>query len=53
MAVLLARLTTEPTVMGGAADLEADDELWVERSVEAEEVVEDDRADKREDETAD
>lgn len=53
MAVLLARLTTEPTVIVGAADPEADVERRVERRVEAEGVVDGECADKREDETTD
>lgn len=53
MAVLLAKVTADWTVMTWAADLEGDVPLWVERKVEAEDVADDERDDKLEDERED
>lgn len=53
MAVLLARVTADPTVMDGVEDREADVPLWVERKVEAEDVADDERGNELEDERED
>lgn len=53
MAVLLMRETTDPTVMLGVADFEADVPLCAERKLEAEEVVEGVADDERDNELED